>query len=197
MGFTILLFFIAIIILCIILYKKEQKKYEKSTEEGYVEWNNNDNETFLANILTFLFAFLIIFTGIFVSSWATFSSVQNKNLVEVSNTEIYSISNDNQVNGSFALGSGIIREKMYYLYYRQGENGGYIIDKIQSDNIEIIEREDEEKVGYIKKYEEKLEHSSWFWGIGDIPIEREKRVIIYIPKGTIKIDFDISLSNNL
>ena len=132
-----------------------------------------------------------------MSSWVTFSSVQNKNLVEVSNIEIYSISNDNQVNGSFALGSGIIREKMYYLYYRQGENGGYIIDKIQSDNIEIVEREDEEKVGYIKKYEEKLENSSWFWGIGDRPIEQEKKVIIYVPKGTIKIDFDIGLSNNL
>ena len=185
MWFTILLGVISLIIIYIIFYKKEKDKCKEINEKECAY------EYGILCVLIFLFALGMVF----VFSWSIFSSIQNKEFVEVESIEIYSITNDSQINGNFALGSGTINEKMYYIYYKQGENGGYIIDKIQSDNIEIIEMEGEEEVGYIKKYEEKLEHSSWYWGIGDTPIEQKKRVVIYVPKGTIKISFDIDLLN--
>lgn len=137
--------------------------------------------------------FIVVVT--FITSWGICDYVYQREWVGNSNIEIYSISNNSQVDGRFYFGSGRIEEKMYYIYYVKGSNGGYVINKIKADNVEVIEREDTNLVGNIKIFDYKFKQSHWFLGIGKESLLSEEKVLIYVPKGTITIDFDIGLSN--
>lgn len=46
-------------------------------------------------------------------------------------TYIYSLETGNQVKGSFFLGIGSIKDRMYYYFYRDSDYKGYTLDKIE------------------------------------------------------------------
>lgn len=108
----------------------------------------------------------------------------------ISCVECYGVNDVVGVEGHFALGSGSVESEMYLFYYVKGEFGGYKIAKTEADNVEIIEREDSEPIAYLKTYEQKVEYNLFF-GIGDLGADDKK--MLFVPKGTIKVNFNIDL----
>lgn len=111
---------------------------------------------------------------------------------EVSNVEIYSLNNDTEISGHFAFGSGMIQEEMYYYYYVKGDYG-YKIKKLKAKDVEIVEREDEELIANIITYKKKLVKENNWVALGRDLFEQTHRVIMYVPKGSIKIIYNVSL----
>ena len=133
-------------------------------------------------------AFAIILT-MFISS----SSLPTVWVKEASK-EIYSVGNGSEINGHFVLGSGVINEKMYYYYYEDGEMG-IKISKIESSKVEIIEYDNDSYVPQLITYKEKNKKNDIFFGFGtDRPFAKSK-YILFVPQGTIKIQWNISLGD--
>lgn len=119
-------------------------------------------------------------------------STQQKEFVEQERIAIYSIKTETGMYGSFYLGCGQIQTEMYYFYYTQGDFG-YKIEKTKANDIEIVEREDTNKIGYIVKYEEEfVKPNKWFSLSGKVLFSK-KKTVIYVPKGTIQIEYNISV----
>lgn len=112
-----------------------------------------------------------------------------------SETEIYSINSETGIDGNFFLGSGTIESCIYYFYYVKGDDGGIVIEKVKSDDVEIIETYGIYDMGYTKKYLQKTDNNflSWFFGIGETILFQRSKIKIYVPEGTIKYQFDISV----
>lgn len=111
---------------------------------------------------------------------------------EVSNVEIYSLNNDTEIYGHFTFGSGTIKEEMYYYYYVKGDYG-YMIEKIKAKGVEIVEREDEEQIANIITYKKKLVKENNWVAFGKDIFEQTYKVIMYVPKGSVKITYNVSL----
>lgn len=111
---------------------------------------------------------------------------------EQEKTEIYSIKNEIGITGHFVLGTGSVNSEMYYFYYTKGDYG-YKIDKIKANDIEIVEREDSEQIGYIVKYKEVLKNDNYWVSFGKEVFFGKTKMVIYVPKGTIKIDYNVSV----
>lgn len=125
------------------------------------------------------------------------SIVQNHletTIKEENRIEIYSINNEVGISGSWVLGSGHINSEMYYFYYIKGEYG-YKIEKIKAQNVEVVEREDDEQVGYIVEKRKALKEDNFWFSIGDGLLEENRTTIIVVPKGTIQVLYNVSLSN--
>lgn len=119
-------------------------------------------------------------------------SSQEKEFVESERTAIYSLDTNAGVYGSFVFGTGHIETEMYYFYYTKGEFG-YKIDKTKAKDIEIVERDDVEPIGYIVKYEEKFVNPNiWFSLSGKVLFPKQKTVI-YVPKYTVKIVYNVNV----
>lgn len=87
--------------------------------------------------------------------------------------EIYSLNTGTKKSGSFTLGTGRIEEQDYYIFFKHGEVG-YIKDKIKTDNIEIIMRDDI-KPSYKEVY-----------------VEGELIKCLIVPTNTIKKEYKIN-----
>ena len=119
-------------------------------------------------------------------------SSQEKEFAESERTAIYSLDTNAGVYGSFVFGTGHIETEMYYFYYTKGEYG-YKIDKTKAKDIEIVERDDSEPIGYIVKYEEVfVSPNIWFSLSGKVLFPKQKTVI-YVPKYTVKIVYNVSV----
>ena len=104
---------------------------------------------------------------------------------------MYGLNDRFGIEGHFILGSGTIEEESYIYYYEKGEFGGYKINKVKSNGVEIIEREDSEPVAYLKTYKYRVKEN-WFFGLGTIS-DKDEVKILYVPKGTVQVDFNIDL----
>lgn len=113
---------------------------------------------------------------------------------EENKVEIYSINNEVGISGSWVLGNGHINSEMYYFYYIKGEYG-YKIEKIKAQNVEVVEREDDEQVGYIVEKRKALKKDNFWFSVGDGLLEENRTTIIVVPKGTIQVQYNVSLSN--
>jgi hypothetical protein len=150
------------------------------------------NESDLVYVAMFFVIFLITpLLSMFVIAPLVQSS-QEKEFAESERTAIYSLDTNAGVYGSFVFGTGHIETEMYYFYYTKGEYG-YKIDKTKAKDIEIVERDDVEPIGYIVKYKEKFTHPNvWFSITGEVLFAKEKTVI-YVPKNTVKITYNVSV----
>lgn len=119
----------------------------------------------------------------------------NKLPIDINNpiscVECYGVNDVVGVDGHFALGSGSVESEIYIFYYVKGEFGGYKISKTEANDVEVIEREDDEPIAYLKTYEQKSKFNLFF-SIGSIV---EHKQIIFVPKGTIKVNFNIDLAS--
>lgn len=107
-----------------------------------------------------------------------------------SETYIYSIYTDRDVEGHFVLGCGSIDTVPYYYYYEDGEVG-LKLSKLKAEKVEILETDSETTVPAIVKYVMVNHNSDWFFGVGKTVPCAKTRTIIVLPKGSIQRQVDI------
>ena len=112
--------------------------------------------------------------------------------VEINRVNIYSLNNQKDIEGSFALGCGSIKSEMYFYYYISNDYG-YSIEKIRSDGVLFVEDENCSDFGYISFVEKQLINEDNFFGFGKWVPRPEPLTIIHLPLNSVKIDFNVSL----
>lgn len=103
-------------------------------------------------------------------------------------TDIYSLRTMDTVEGSFVLGCGKINGITYYVYYTQGYDGGYSINKIEASKCKIYM--DMENGGIIKWKWAKWNTSDFDknWGsYHEQPVYYE----LHLPQGSLTQQYDI------
>lgn len=112
--------------------------------------------------------------------------------IEKSRTAIYSIKDETSIYGHFYIGAGTIESKVYYYYYIKNDNG-YMLSKLDAEQVYIEECEDLENIGYICTYGKQLAKENWFINFGkySLFIENKTTTIIKVPKNTMQIEFKI------
>lgn len=157
-------------IICIIWIIKDKIEWD-----DFSNWEGKVGMCYMFSILFFFLTALIYES---IAPKITYPYIEYK--------QIISLQDEVSASGHFHLGYGNVEGEMYYFFYVESQHGGVIIDKI-SGNVEIIEQDREN--GLIVKSETKTK-PSWFWSI-PLFSESEDSYIIYVPKGTIKFNFNI------
>ena len=160
--------------------------YEKTRNPKDLRWDDEDNLAYYSFGGGFAAAFALV---MFLVGQPSLATNENSYWKEKERTEIYSIGNQVGVEGHFVLGSGSIESEMYYFYYVEGSNGGIVINKCESKNVEIVEKDIDK--GYIVNYERRYNKPHWFFGFGTFI--GDEKVMIEVPKGTIKYNYNVSL----
>ena len=93
--------------------------------------------------------------------------------------EILSINISNKAEGSFVLGVGTVKNKEYYIAYEVLKDNGKKLVKIPIDNSVIYDILEDEENAYIE--------------IVTNGLRQEVETKIYVPKGTITKEYDMSL----
>ena len=166
-------------------------------------------------------AVILLVTGICVGGLFTITDkYENKQIKSqetsvIETTTLIALKDSNLTDGSLFLGLGSINNSTYYLYYSKTEHG-LKQNKLNADfdNVYIrycsendkprIETENERTI-----YEYVLREKPNFWSLdlfsyghylkyekGDVVEEKERddiRHIIYVPEGSIKIDYTIDM----
>lgn len=94
---------------------------------------------------------------------------------------IASLNDSNMVNGRFYLRRGYIEENLYYQYMVK-LNGGFVANKVKSNNATLYYSDDNFRV----EWYEKERHWLWFQ-------QKEIYNKIYIPNGSISEEYSIDL----
>jgi hypothetical protein len=134
----------------------------------------DDYNPFLRVILvTFQFS-ILVFTFIFLFN---FLSVN-----ENSTYYLQSVVLDNNFEGSFVLGTGMLNGESYYIAYEIQSDGGKILKKYDADSVIVYDTLEHGDTPYLKK------SISGFLGTN-------VEIKLYVPKDTIDKNLDIDLSN--
>lgn len=98
-----------------------------------------------------------------------------------STEHIASLNDSNMVNGRFYLRRGYIEENLYYQYMVK-LNGGFVANKVKSNNATLYCSDDNFRV----EWYEKERHWLWFQ-------QKETYNKIYIPNGSISEEYSVDL----
>ena len=149
-----------------------------------------------------MFIIVPIFTGsiIGIISFALTSHIVTQNYkktdeIIISSNKLLTLNSENEINGkyssAFFIGSGYINEVKYYGYYKVLNNGDIIFEKGKATNIRINYSDNPKIVKYGKIYNQKIiENNNWLSNSQKNRIDYD-RTVIYIPKGTIKTNYDL------
>lgn len=99
-----------------------------------------------------------------------------------STEKIVALDDNNLVSGAFYLRSGHFKEGLYYQYMVKLNNGGYVANKVSSDDTTIFYDDENPRVEWYKK-----ERTWWLFK------EEDTFNKIYIPKGSITEDYSVDL----
>jgi len=116
---------------------------------------------------------------------ASFIPVKTERVVETKH--IQTLQDNSSVSGEFLLGSGRIEGKMKYVFYYESD-GGYRMKQVDCSGVLIKSTKSTPKVEiYKKKLTDDFINNfglfTWF--------ERKNKYIIYVPKGTIKHNYNL------
>ena len=137
----------------------------------------------VSGILWFIVFFIVgVFIGIFPER--KYVPTESKNIV--------AISDNLQTKGSFFLGTGSLDGTLYYFYYEQAKDSGYIQGKVKVENAEIYEQ-DSIKNPKIQFYTKEFVNNNWNNWAFLITCSFE-RAEIFVPKGSIKRNFNFDLN---
>ena len=146
---------------------------------AYFDDYTNSTSGYPAGITTIIYIFLVVFLFVGIGKL----DKQSWNYSTPYATEkIVSLSDSNQINGTFHLRRGYIGEKLYYQYMVDLESGGYKANKVGADNTILFYDDDTCRV----EWYEKERHWLYF-------SETEKYQKIYVPEGSITDDYVIDL----
>jgi len=114
-------------------------------------------------------------------------------------TNIYSISDNININGEFVLGIGAIESELYYYVLIGDDKNGYIVDKYEANSIYLIPEENIQPY-YTEKYkmsyrlhEKNIMFGGLFKPFKDCEYEEYIREELHLPKNYIKQNYDIDL----
>lgn len=96
---------------------------------------------------------------------------------------IVSLNDNNMMNGRIYLRSGYIEEDLYYQYIVRLNNGGFVSNKVKSSNATLFYDTDNYRVEWYKKTR------GWLYFKDEVTY-----VEIYIPEGSITIDYSVDLN---
>lgn len=138
---------------------------------------------FLSGVLGGAIAILVIMIG---SAFATAYADTNLSEQPTSTTYLYALQDNSTASGSFFLGSGNIDGEQKYVYMAKTKNG-YRMGSIPAEDCYINESADKPKIEQYKNgYKSKFFRNNLFF-LGDDSYK------IYIPKGSIKYNFEVDL----
>ena len=128
---------------------------------------------FVGAVLGFLLGLLI--------AWALPAKLETK--VYTQNLEC--LQDNNSVNGGFFLGTGSVEGKMKYVYYYKDADSLYHMKQIDYANASIKYSDETPKIETYKEEATKdfINYFAWDY--------TEDKYIIYIPKGSIKQNFNL------
>lgn len=108
--------------------------------------------------------------------------------VEDGYVELYSIKDKFNTEGSLFLGTGTIENVSYYYFYYY-HNKGYKQGKIKTNNVTIVE--DNNETPRIQCYKnEFVDEESYNWGLPS----KNNEITIYVPKGSVKSNMNFDLN---
>jgi len=108
--------------------------------------------------------------------------------IEESREKLVTFKDNNNISGSFFLGTGSIEGDLYYYYYKEVGDGRYISGKISSYRCVI--NETDEVSPCIVSY--KSEFGNKYWKLFSFP-DKHFKSDIYIPKNSIVRGFKLDL----
>lgn len=159
---------------------------------GYLFWDYTQHRnkyfySFAESVFRYLVVIAFIFCLIlvlFIGTMFHYETHPDKTELRKSKTiQIESFNNTDLLSGNFFLFGGNMQEDLVYRYVVK--NGtGFSIKEIKNDNIERIEYSDNPRIEVYGRYPED--------GLFKNIAITSKR-IIYVPKGTIKSNFNIDL----
>lgn len=129
----------------------------------------------ISSVLTVVILLLVVF--LFKVIFDEISSKTRQKNIE--RKEILSINISNKAEGSFVLGVGTVKNKEYYIAYEVLKDNGKKLVKIPIDNSVIYDILEDEENAYIE--------------IVTNGLRQEVETKIYVPKGTITKEYDMSL----
>lgn len=118
-------------------------------------------------IIGLILGLLIVIGGVIMLSACEMDEVQY--------SEIVSLNQGTEINGSFVLGMGTVNEQLHYYMYVK-EDQGYRLVSISSGTSPIYIVEDNTVTPHVRKKKEK-------WG--------SQYTVIYVPEGTICKEFSV------
>ena len=120
---------------------------------------------------------LLIWMGIdFVKDW---NEMQTKmKAITTETTYLASVNYTSEVDGYFYIGHGSVKETQYYVAYEILEDGGKKLFKMRADITTIYDVLEADELAY-------AETDKDGWGI--------VKIRLYVPKGTITQDYNLSL----
>lgn len=130
---------------------------------------------FIGGFLLWLFVNLCLYHFIFVEH------IQTK-------YDIVSISDGTNLNGSFVLGCGTIKEESYYYYYQKEITGGYTQHKVLTKQTTIFE--DANEYPFVILYNVQSSDNRFAIPFGKCPYITAE---IHVPAGTIIKQFKLDL----
>jgi len=115
-------------------------------------------------------------------------------ITQIKEIQLVALQDNSGISGSFFLGSGVIKEKFYYVYYYRNEDGSFSLGKILAEKARVFE--ENRKDGILEKIEitekPKVDKISR-WALPPCMYVKEK-YIFRIPKGSIRNDFKLDLN---
>jgi hypothetical protein len=137
-------------------------------------------------------AFRIFFFALFgVVIGFIFAIILPSKMIEQKSTfKLMNLQDGSQISGNFFLGSGVVEGKMNYVFYYAQDSNTFAMSQIKYDVANIKYTKDS-TTAYIECYKT-VDDPNWFWNnfsydtyYGDC------RYIIYVPKGTIKTNYNL------
>ncbi len=138
---------------------------------------NSSFKTFITSLFITVASFVFFIFGCYKCEKSTWNYPDKPYSTEY----IASLNDNNMVNGRFYLRRGYIEEDLYYQYMVK-LNGGFVANKVKSNNATLYYSDDNFRV----EWYEKERHWLWFQ-------QKETYNKIYIPNGSISEEYSVDL----
>lgn len=117
-------------------------------------------------------------------------AIPSKMIEEKSTFKLMNLQDGSQVNGHFFLGSGVIEGKMTYAFYYEIDSVNFAMSQIPYD-VAKIRYTNDSTTAYIEQYQT-VDDKNYFLNHFSIDTDYgDKRFVIYVPKGTIKSNYNL------
>lgn len=179
----LIILFIAFTLIVLLINRKCKDKQDKITVGDYFYFS-------FISIISYGAIFLILIG--FIRFYLLLSEGKEKLLVYNREVSVQAMEDNMQVGGRAFLGTGTINNDIYY-YYIENQNGKSQIKKIRnSDNIYIVEEENTDKAKIIYYKCEYASENLRKINASQVIDDREM-IEIHIPKGSLKVNYNIDL----
>ena len=117
-------------------------------------------------------------------------AIPSKMIEEKSTFKLMNLQDGSQVSGHFFLGSGIVEGKMNYAFYYAVDDSTSAMSQIPYD-VAKIRYTNDSTIAYLEQYKT-VDDKNYFLNHFSVDTDYgDTRFIIYVPKGTIKTNYNL------